>query len=773
MNKIACGEVDVSSQARILGSFPERVGPRYTASTLKSRITPAVVAGAAMLVTIGANGVPPTDIARYGLYLAITIIAPGVLLWRLLGGPTRTFATDIAAGTALGFCIELGWYLLLSGFELQHLAGLWSLAVLGASALWPRLRKCWGLRRDPQPVALSWIMSLGVSFSTFLFVGSFQASPIAVSSEWAFPEAAYVDMPFHQALAGGALTQFPPNVPYVIDEPLKYQFFVYEHLAAATTVTGIDLTWVVYRLYSVPFTAILVVVIAGFAWALTARLFAAGIATIWTVLANPLGVLPTDSVPAYATALASPTQVYGSALFAPLVLVVIALSRNGSRNNRAGLWTLFVVFALTATGGKGTFIPLLMASLSGALVLRLLIARRVDRTLTMMLVLSVAAFFVEYLLVLRGFGSGLGLSPADSIGQLLQLEPTADTAALMWGGGLLIGSFLLPTAAALWLLTDREIRVNSTFLFLISLCGAGIAVTLLTSQSGVSQVYFAKSVWPYLGILTAWGIAVSLSVTRSTAARLGTTVFAGMIVGGAVAAWALGSVDPAQTYRYELLKVLAIVAAVSLAILGIIRMVRRDHPVGGDLLAGATALACGLSLTGGSLAASRLFAESLAGDTSPATSSQPIPTGGSQLAVSLRNRSSSTDLVATNAHCRLPQQEPLAGDCDARHFWITALTQRQTLVEGWAYTASAYESATTAGVPLGLAPFWDRPMLRDNDQVFYKPTRKSIERFTAEYGVRWLFVDRTTRRESPELSQFAELVEENPEAAIYDLQPAR
>jgi hypothetical protein len=84
--------------------------------------------------------------------------------------------------------------------------------------------------------------------------------------------------------------------------------------------------------------------------------------------------------------------------------------------------------------------------------------------------------------------------------------------------------------------------------------------------------------------------------------------------------------------------------------------------------------------------------------------------------------------------------------CDARNFWLSGYAERRVLVEGWAYTQAAYGRAkATSGA------FWDRPLLRANDEIFRTPNRAELENFRTKYGVRWLVFDTNVSRPSAEL----------------------
>ena len=73
-------------------------------------------------------------------------------------------------------------------------------------------------------------------------------------------------------------------------------------------------------------------------------------------------------------------------------------------------------------------------------------------------------------------------------------------------------------------------------------------------------------------------------------------------------------------------------------------------------------------------------------------------------------------------------------------FWISAYTERRTLIEGWAYTAKANDTPQ-GRTGSGDLPFWNPPLLAENDAVFTRPSPAAIGEITERYPVRWLVVD--------------------------------
>jgi hypothetical protein len=126
----------------------------------------------------------------------------------------------------------------------------------------------------------------------------------------------------------------------------------------------------------------------------------------------------------------------------------------------------------------------------------------------------------------------------------------------------------------------------------------------------------------------------------------------------------------------------------------------------------------------------------------------------------LRDHSAPDDVVATNAHCRTVA----GGQCDVRHFWIAAYTERRVLVEGWGYTEYALGGGSNWS-----ASFPDARRLAENDRAFQEPSAEALDVLRRRYGVRWLFVDRRYEPASPRLGEFATERYRSEDFLVYEL----
>ena len=101
------------------------------------------------------------------------------------------------------------------------------------------------------------------------------------------------------------------------------------------------------------------------------------------------------------------------------------------------------------------------------------------------------------------------------------------------------------------------------------------------------------------------------------------------------------------------------------------------------------------------------------------------------------------EVVATNRHCVGPEE---SNTCISRIFTISALAERRTFVEGWAYTTCPVSEALNNS-------YWNKPHFELNQQVVLDSDEKAAQEISA-YGVKWLLID-LRRPHSKDLSNIA------------------
>ena len=120
-----------------------------------------------------------------------------------------------------------------------------------------------------------------------------------------------------------------------------------------------------------------------------------------------------------------------------------------------------------------------------------------------------------------------------------------------------------------------------------------------------------------------------------------------------------------------------------------------------------------------------------------------ITKGTYKAASYIKENSSIDDVVATNRHCVGPEE---SNTCISRVFTISALAERRTFVEGWAYTTCPVSEALNN-------TYWNKPHFELNQQVVLDSDEKAAQEISA-YGVKWLLID-LRRPHSKDLSNIA------------------
>lgn len=745
------------------------------------RVLPGAAATAAGVAVLARYGTPPLLAVVYlGAWLVLVTV-PGTLLWRFARRRTTSLLEDVAAGSALGLAVQVLVAYASGGLRTGVLPSvLWPAVVLAVSAH-PRFRAVWTRRASrPWRTAHLWWLAGSVS-AAFLWIGStsFARNILRPTggdglAAGAVPLTSYVDMPYHQSLTAGVRSFWPLVYPYLYDEPLHYHFFVYEHLAVLAQATGIDLTWVLYRLYVLPLVALAVVLVAVLAARASGRTAAGPVAGVLATTASavsPWAFAP-DAVFApglltFAT-FRSPTQSFGiCVLLAALVAAVTAL-RTRDRRDRAGLLLVSVPLLLVSGGAKSTLLPIAICAFALAALVGVARRRGYGRTALLLAVGGVVAFVVVALVVIGTSTERVAIRPlalleSVPLARLLAPEVSAATTVLLLG--LALAAWLLPAATAVFVLRRRPGLADPGLLVLVGVVVAGVCGALLTRANGVSQLYFLYGAWPAVVVLLAWGLVEAArrvrlrpaAVAAAAAGGLAVVLLVGTRTGSAPDEALAGARATARALLPGWFLVLSGLLVVTAAATALCRGARRS--------AGTRAVALALLLATLVGAATATRARELG--TAVAELRGPAAWQGEGVVVApdladaarvVRDASDPDDVVATNRHCFGAPEA-----CDARQFSVSALSERRVLVEGWAYPDGKDPDREWSRTN----PFWDEQRYAENEVVFSAPTEASLDHLRDAYGVRWLVVDRTVAAESPELARYADLVWETPGAAVY------
>ncbi|GGO65587.1 hypothetical protein [Nonomuraea cavernae] len=727
---------------------------------------PAVLTLGFVAVVLWFYGVSVGDMAAFGAYVVLCLAGPGLLLVRALYGDRRTLAEELALGVALGYAIEVLVYIIVRALDLPLLVVAWPIAVYVAFLASPRLRRHWkGGARPAAPIWWSWSLAAIVCYLVAWSARAYYSfGPLSWPALAGYPD----DAPFHLALIGELKQHMPPMTPMVAGEPLSYHWFVYAHYAAASWISGVEPLVLLFRLGMLPVLAAFVVLVALLGRQVMESWRGALIATCATVLLGaPLLYLGSSGVFTFGgmhdAAWGSPTFAFGALLFVPVVLLVNDLLRLGRWGG--GVWLLLAIFLVVVMGAKATHLPMLTVGLLAVIAVKVVRRRRPPWAAVVTLAMTAGCLFFAQYVLYGGQRQGTIVAPLSYLRTVWQdltglpIESVPPLASLLGVLTIYLLSWAVTWCPVLGLLSRPRSLLRADVVLMLGISAAGLGAILVLDHPGRSQLYFLWGTYPYLAIIAVHGLIVILR--RGRVSRRATLCAVGA---GVVCAYAIPvlcgvrtPLDPGQadSVLYRPHVALAVVVALAVLVLVVLKPGRR----GWALL--LTALAA-IGLPAAHHARVLSFAYGGGGQAASAEPGVAVPQGALAAARWLRANSAEDTLVATNVHCRWGFENP----CDTRQFWMSALTERRFLIEGWAFT-STNADRWQPGLPVMSLPFWDRARFEANEAAFAAPSTGAVQRLRERYGVGWLFVDGTRPGVSPDLADFARLRFRSGDFAVY------
>ncbi|WP_329005139.1 hypothetical protein OHA18_17340 [Kribbella sp. NBC_00709] len=735
-----------------------RRGPRTAGPSLSGLVAGlAVVLLAVVLLALHATFF---ELVRFVLFTGVAVTLPGFALWRLVGGYRRNLVEDLSAGFAVGTAGQVLVYLASASIGLQAWSWVWAPVVLVVAFVDSDARaRVWRRVERPLRPLQAWLLAASTAVVLLIV---YRRGPGQFLPAYTDPLRAYPDLAFQQALAASAKYDVPIATLWLGGEPMKYHTFFHQATAATQWGTRIDLTDLIHSLTWLP----LFLAGCGMVFALTTRL--APTAESGATWAGPLAVfiaglggavqpLAGTGLGGISTAVAaylSPTQNLGVLIALALCVVAVDLLRSNGRPRSR--WVLLVLLALVAAGAKSTILPLVGAGFAFAF-LQLGLAKRNTRPAFLGGLLSLVVFVAALITIFGGSTWGTEIKPFETFVQLAPYPMlTSNPHAQLLSGATTLLSWTLAASGLFFL--GRRWR-DTGAVFLAGVVVAGLLGTLLTTQSGVSQLYFLRTAFPVAAVLAAVGLANL--VGRLGDRRAVVLVGASGLLGLVAMAIARSQSADLRGIKGPWMWTVAAVLAVAVLVAVVWKLARRPGNFFVALLGGAVA-AC---MIGAALVPLQAFVSDKA---SNLVFAHPFRGGATAAEAGaaqwLQRNSTPGDLVATNAHCIIQRN----GLCDSRHFWLAALSERPVLIEGWSYSNQANRIALTTGDNPSLIPYWDSSELAANDAAFKSPTPASIERLR-QAGVRWLYADNRAGGVSPALRNYVRLRHATLDATIYEL----
>jgi hypothetical protein len=741
----------------------------------------ALVVATVVLLQVGT---PAVDIARYAAYWCFGLTLPGLLLARATVGTRGNWPEDIAMGAVTGLALELGCFMLWSVFGWQRQLWLWPLLVVLIFVAVPRLRRHWRISSpQPLPVLWSWGVASAIVACTVMVRQAAFAAPLP-------PAGGFYDQDvvWHLSIVHELTRSFPPQVPQVVGEFLRYHWFSHMHMAAAHLVSGAPVATVVLRLWILPLVAVTALIGARLAMELSNRWWSGPVAAWCVIVLTGTSLLPLTGE-AGVIFPTSPSQVY----VLPLVLGIAILIVRALRGVRLGAgWAVLVLLLVAAAGAKPNAMPLVLA---GALVagFSLLVLRRRQWRAALTVVALVAVILPASILAVAGGDNGstirlfdfvewspiyhsltgAGFHPA--IGPALP-EGVHDlsTRSLIILGILLLVPLiqnvgrLVPFA---WL-GSKRLRKDPAAWFMAGFVIAGWVVYLVLAHPSYSQAYFLRLANPVASVFGVWALAAAVPPTVKTGRRVVAVLAGGTLIGAGVVALARVLTPTLSQHTRDLTAVVASLlpplAVVCVAVAGGLVawvLARRSFP---GLRGWGSALALAALVLGGpaegvlhgfdrdriSLVTRPVVNGVLM---PPKTDGYRIGAAGAAAMAWVDQHTPNDAVVATNRHCVTGRQRP---GCLSMAFWVSGLGGRRMVLEGWGYTSEAkwVDSPT---------PFPERRAV--NDAVFSHPSVTTIDRLRRRYGASWLVADRSAGPVSSKLALFAVPRFSSGEVTVYEL----
>jgi hypothetical protein len=724
-----------------------------------------VVAGVATAVLLQAQ-TPALDIARYGAYWCLGVTLPGLLVVRAALGSRGSWPEDVALGAVAGLGLELVFFMVWSVLGLQRLLWLWPLVVVVVFAAVPRLRRHWRIA-SPKPLPLLWSWGMASAISAcFVFIRQeAMAAPMPPAGGFYYP-----DTSWHLSVVHELARSFPPQVPQVVGEALRYHWFSHVHLAAAHLVSGAPTATVVLRLWILPLITVAALIGARLAMELSGRWWSGPLAAWALVVLTGTGLLPVagESLVNFPT---SPSEVY----VLPLFLGVALLTCRAMRGTRLGAgWAILVLLLVAAAGAKPTALPLTLAGTCLAGLILVVQRRRQWRAAAAIIAVMAVLLPLSYLAVVGSdAGSTFGLfdfvewSPLYHSLTGAAFHPASGPilpAGLMHLSvrSLTITAILLavPLASNLgrlvpfaWL-GSKRMRQDPAAWFLAGVVLAGWVVYLVLSHPAYSQAYFLRLANPVASVFGVWALAAAVPDTVRSGRRAAAIVAGGTLFGFGVVALAravtpslLGHTKDLGAVEDSFLMPLAVVSVAVVAGLVTWGLARRRAP---GLRGWGSAVVLAALVLGGPLEGvvnpvpdPRSIFPVAAADQEAELVGRITPSAAAAMAW-VNQHTPQDAVVATNRHCSSGPERP---HCRATAFWVSGLGGRRTVLEGWGYSSASRYADDPSPFPERLAV---------NDAVFTSPSVGAIGRLRKEYGASWLVADSTAGPVSPELAQLAE-----------------
>ena len=523
---------------------------------------------AAAGIVLYGNDVGVGEFLVFAGYEVGLVALPGYLVYAALTGRAGLALRPVVAGSALGYVLQLGLFALTAATDARDLLP-FLLAAVGLVALpfaVPAMKDPSGQRDQPGSGAAAWA-TLALALVALVLVAHdhYEQAPLPDSVT---AKTYYTDTVWEVALAAEARNHFPPEIPSLAGEPLRYHYFAAMNEAAIAQVTGLDQPLVNFRLFLVPliFLAVGGMVLLG--REVGSSPWVGVIAAVLLLFVGPLDPWPSDRGLFFRNLYLSDTFLLGLTIFLPLLVELLARVRAGAAQRSVrGDWAVVLLLLAGCSGAKGTILPVLIGGLVLTLAFAGWRAREAVRPLAIALGLACAVFVVSYLLLYKGRRGDLHLEPlaagrmTDQYADFARSLPgfVPDDLVLSTLGTLLaVVEIIAPLLPGLLLLlvagrSRRALPSPIALGLMLALLAAGLLYTNVLWHSSNSQFYFAYYGYAAGAVASAVGLhrVLLLSADARRPVLLAAAGLAGALALAAIADRPFTQERPPRRYSGE------------------------------------------------------------------------------------------------------------------------------------------------------------------------------------------------------------------------------
>ncbi len=723
------------------------------------------------------SGVSVGDIAKFiGYELAFVFIPGAALLWALRGrrhGPLLT----IGLGWPIGQTLEI---LAFSGTAAIGVRGLFVIypivvAVPCAFVVWRRSpRSVTDAIEGPMPGRLIWAaavaMALGIGYLAFAFIPQ-APLPSTTQNVQYFPDFAHF-----VGLIAEAKNHWPATSPGLSGFPLHYEWFVFDHMAAVSQVTGVGIPTIAFRLDFMPTLLVLGCQLMLLGRFIGRSAWTGVIAIVVVFLLGPLDLTkdidgPTPFFDAFNFHLwASWTFAFGLMFLLALMYLLTERLRDTSWRSGSSLraWCLIALLMVGSSGAKATILPVVIGGAGLYGLLQLWRRRTLPANVIVAVVLGAIIFVLTFLIVYGGGVPGTTIQPfavlnstaPQAVANHFSSHALRDVARLL-GYAVSLAGILLPLAGALYLLRRRHRAEMQNVALYLCFVVAGVLIANVAHQVGDSELYFLDTGYAVGTIVAAQGLRLAwldLGTDIPISRRTALIAFAAWI---ALVIAAVVITSPSLAHPAGLLlRYGAIAAGGALFVLLTAFLVRRRHAPASGIIALALVPILAVSALASPIQLAPTAKRVLTGKPITVTEADPQTvrglTPGLLLGLDwLRDHTPTSTVIAVSNHWVDP------AETNGRYYYDSAFSEREVFVEP--YNPVAYGLNYPPETP-AFAAFQYRTRL--NDAVFNDADAAALRILTQQYGVRFLFIDRLHHNADPALLSLGRVVFTDDDATI-------